>query len=74
MPNGAASSAACSLGALAGRNLELLFWVTLDSAGSCDTAPIAAAIHSTSTSHLNRTAKRPIAPKTASICIARKPT
>ena len=34
VPNGAASAAACSLGALAGRNLVLLFWVTLDSEGS----------------------------------------
>ena len=74
VPNGAASSAACSLGALAGRNLELLFWVTLDNAGSCETAPIAATIQNTRTSHLNRTAKRPIALKIASICIARKPT
>ena len=74
VPNGAASSAACSLGALAGRNFELLFWVTLDSAGSCVTAAIAPTIHNTRTNHLNRTAKRPMALKIESICIARKPT
>jgi hypothetical protein len=56
VPNGAASVAACELGALAGRNLELLFCVTLDSAGNCETAAKAAAIHSRTTSHRNRTA------------------
>jgi len=74
VPKGAASSAACSLGALAGRNLELLFCVTLDSAGSWVTAATAPTIQTSSTSHRNRTAKRPTALKIASICIARKPT
>jgi hypothetical protein len=74
VPNGAASSAACSLGALAGRNLELLFCVTLDRAGSWVTAATAPMTHTSSTSHLSRTAKRPIALNIASICIAGKPT
>jgi hypothetical protein len=34
VPNGAARPAARSAGALAGRNLALLFWVTLFSDGS----------------------------------------
>jgi hypothetical protein len=34
VPSGAASVAACSLGALAGRNVELLLLVTLASDGS----------------------------------------
>ena len=74
VPNGADSSIACSLGALAGRNLELLFCVTLDRAGNWVAAPIAPAIHTSRTSHRNRTAKRPIAPKIASICTTRKAT
>src|SRR6185503_2643112 len=45
VPNGADRSIACWLGALAGRNLELLFCVTLDRAGNWVAAPIAAAIH-----------------------------
>ena len=74
MPNGAASTAACSLGALAGRNLVLLLWVTLDSDGSCVAAAIAAMIHARTTSHRNRTANRPMAPKIASIRIVTEPT
>ena len=74
VPNGSASTAACSLGALAGRNLVLLLWVTLDSAGSCVAAAIAAMTHARTTSHRNPTAKRPMAPKIASIRIVTEPT
>ena len=74
VPSGAASTAACSLGALAGRNVELLLLVTLASDGSCVTAPKAAAIHTRTTSHRNRTANRPMAPKIGSIRMVTEPT
>src|SRR5262249_60442006 len=45
VPNGAARVAACWLGALSGRNLVLLLWVTLDSAGSSVAAAMAPAPH-----------------------------
>jgi hypothetical protein len=62
VPNGAASVAACELGALAGRNFWLFPWVTLDSAGSCVAAAMAPAIQISTTSQRNRTANLPIAP------------
>lgn len=66
VPNGAASSEACSPGALAGRN-ELLFpWVTLDSEGSARKMRTPAASQSMTTIYRNLTAKDPIAPKIAS--------
>jgi len=68
VPNGAASCAACELGALAGRNLVLLFWVTLFSEGSSDAAAIAPATHVISTSQRNLTAREPIVLKMVSIC------
>ncbi len=71
MPNGAASSAACSLGALDGRNLVLLFWVTLFSEGSSEPAAIAPATHAISTTQRNRTAREPIVLKMVSMCTAR---
>src|SRR6202035_2974135 len=74
VPNGAASVAACMLGALAGRNLVLLLWVTLDSEGSTLTATNARTTHAATTSQRNRTAKRPMAAKTASICMGRDGT
>src|SRR5580693_5915173 len=69
-PNGAASFAACSLGALAGRKLALLPWVTLASEGrKCGTRP-AATSHATTTNHRKRTEKEPIPRKILSICTA----
>src|SRR5260370_1101449 len=71
VPKGAARAAACVLGALAGRNLVLLFWVTLDSAGRNVTAANTPAIHTSTTSQRNVTVKRPMAPKTVSTCTRR---
>src|SRR5689334_11019824 len=71
VPNGAASCTACELGALAGRNLVLLFCVTLFSEGSSDAAAIAPATHAISTSQRNLTAREPIALKMVSICTRR---
>src|SRR6516164_9417211 len=71
VPNGAASATACELGALAGRNLVLLFWVTLFSEGSSDAAAIAPATHVISTSQRNLTAREPIVLKMVSICTRR---
>src|SRR5258708_27995722 len=68
VPNGAARSAACELGALAGRNLVLLFWVTLERDGSSDIAAIAPTTQAATTSQRNRTANDPIARKIAPIC------
>jgi hypothetical protein len=62
VPNGLASSAACELAALAGRNFWLFPWVTLDSAGSCVDAAMAPAIQSNTTSHRKRTLNLPTAP------------
>ena len=63
-PSGPASFRACSLGALAGRKLALLPWVTLDSDGrACGTAT-AARIQATSTNQRNLTAKEPMPRKT----------
>ena len=70
LPNGADRSIACWLGALAGRNLELLLCVTLDSDGSCVTAAIAPTTQTSRTSQRRRTAHRPMAPKIASTCMA----
>ena len=67
VPNGAASTAACSLGALAGRNLVLLPWVTLDSDGRSVTAATAAATQAATTSQRKRTQKVPIARKMVSM-------
>ncbi len=74
VPSGAASFAACSLGALAGRNVELLLLVTLASDGSCVTAANAPTIQARRRSQRKRTAKRPMAPKMASIRIVSEPT
>src|SRR5690348_5822872 len=71
VPNGAASCTACELGALAGRNLVLLFCVTLFSEGSSDAAAIAPATHAISTSQRNLTAREPIVLKMVSICTRR---
>src|SRR5690242_21148903 len=68
VPNGAASCCACELGALAGRNLVLLFWVTLFSEGSSDAAAIAPNTQISSTNQRNRTATAPIVLKMVSIC------
>src|SRR5262249_59060766 len=54
--------------ALAGRNLVLLFCVTLFSEGSSDMAAIAPATHAISTSQRNLTAREPIVLKMVSIC------
>src|SRR5215469_9362440 len=53
VPKGLASSAACELAALAGRNFWLFPWVTLDRAGSCVEAAIAPTIQTSSTTHRN---------------------
>ena len=71
VPNGAARVAACSLGALAGRNLVLLLWVTLDSAGSSVAAAMAPATHAASTSQRKRTQNEPMARKMVSMCTCR---
>ena len=73
LPNGADRSIACWLGAPAGRNLELLLWVTLDSDGSCVTAAIAPNTQISRISQRRRTAHRPMAPKTASTCMDNEP-
>ena len=67
-PNGAASVAACSLGALAGRNWLLLPCVTLDSDGSALDIATAATTHATSTTQRNLTANLPIPLKMSSAC------
>src|SRR5215472_10363146 len=72
VPNGAASVAACSLGALAGKNLELLLWVTLDRAGSSEAAAMAPATHTASTSQRKRTQNDPMPRKMASISTCRR--
>ena len=64
-PSGAASCRACSLGALAGRKLALLPWVTLDNEGRARGTPTAATTHTRMTSHRNFTAKEPIPPNIA---------
>lgn len=70
VPNGAASFAACSLGALAGRKLALFPWVTLASEGrKCGISP-AATSHATTMNQRKRTEKEPIPRKTLSICTA----
>ena len=73
LPNGAARSIACWLGALAGRNLELLLWVTLDSGGNCVTAAIAPNTQISRTSQRRRTVQRPMAPKIVSTCMDNEP-
>ena len=62
VPNGAARSAACELGAFAGRNFWLLPCVTLDKDGSWVEAAIAPAIQISRISQRKRTLNRPIAP------------
>src|ERR1700685_3195717 len=74
VPNGWARTAARSLGRVAGRTWLLLGCDTLASDGSCVAAAIAPTIHTRTTSQRNRTAKRPMALKVASIRIVRKPT
>jgi hypothetical protein len=64
-PNGAASCAACSLGALAGRKALLLPWVTLLSDGRKRGTANAAISQATMTSQRNLTANAPIPPKMA---------
>ncbi len=73
LPNGADRLIACWLGALAGRNLELLLWVTLDSAGNWVTAAIAPKTQISRISQRRRTAHRPMAPKTVSTCMGKEP-
>ena len=64
-PNGAASWAACSLGALAGRKALLLPWVTLFSDGKKRGTAIAAMSQAAITTQRNLTANAPIPPKMA---------
>ena len=66
-PNGAARSAACWLGALAGRKLALLPCVTLASDGRKRGTATVASTHTTRTTHRNLTANVPMAPKIPSI-------
>ena len=63
-PSGPARFRACSLGALAGRKLALLPWVTLDNDGRARGTATAAITHATSTNQRNLTAKEPIPLKT----------
>jgi hypothetical protein len=65
VPNGAASCAACSLGALAGRNALLLPWVTLASDGKKRGTAITAITQAAMTTQRNFTANAPIPPKMA---------
>ena len=65
MPNGAARSAACWLGALAGRNALLLPCVTLASDGRNRGTATAATTQTTITSQRNLTANPPMPPKIA---------
>jgi len=67
-PNGAARVAACSLGALAGRKLLLLPWVTLASDGSARGMATAAMTQATIITQRNLTENRPIALKMSSAC------
>jgi hypothetical protein len=71
VPNGAARLAACWLGALSGRNLVLLLWVTLDSAGSSVAAAMAPATQIASTSQRKRTQNEPMPRKMVSMCTCR---
>src|SRR6202012_241689 len=66
-PNGLARSVACWLGALAGRKLALLPWVTLASDGRKRGTATAPMTHATRMNQRNLTAKEPIAPKIPSI-------
>ena len=61
VPNGAASSTACSLGALAGRNALLLPCATLFSEGSARGIATKATTQAISTNQRNLTANGPIA-------------
>ena len=70
VPKGAASMVAFSTGALAGRNLVLSLWVTLDKLGRNDAAATAAMIHSSSMDQRNRTLNRPSMRKMASTSMA----
>ena len=65
MPNGAARSAACWLGALAGRNALLLPCVTLASDGRNFGTATAATTQATMTSQRNLTANAPMPPNMA---------
>ena len=65
VPNGAASCAACSLGALAGRKALLLPWVTLLSEGRNFGTAMAAMTQAAMTTQRNLTANAPIPPKMA---------
>ena len=64
-PNGAASCAACSLGALAGRKALLLPWVTLLSEGKNLGTAMTAITQAAITTQRNLTANAPIPPKMA---------
>ncbi len=64
-PNGAASCAACSLGALAGRKALLLPWVTLFSDGKNRGTAMTAMTQAAMTTQRNLTANAPIPPKMA---------
>ena len=70
VPNGLASMVAFSTGALAGRNLVLSLWVTLDRLGSRDAAAMAPTIHVSSIVQRKRTLNRPSALKIASTFMA----
>ena len=61
--SGEASWAACSLGALAGRNEVLSLCVTLDSDGSSAIAAAAPATQASTIAQRKRTASRPVAAK-----------
>src|SRR6266487_476612 len=69
VPNGAASAAARSTGALAGRNLVLSLWVTLESDGRPSTAAMPPTIQARVISQRKRTLNRPSQPKIASTCM-----
>src|SRR5215813_67091 len=70
VPNGLASMVARSTGALAGRNLVLSLWVTLDRLGSKAEAATAPIIHASNIDQRKRTLKRPSALKMASTFMA----
>ena len=63
-PSGAARLRACSLGALAGRKLALLPWVTLDNDGRARGTAMAAMTQASMTNQRNLTANEPIPLKT----------
>ena|SRR5438309_8707586 len=68
--NGAASAAACWLGAPAGKNTALLDWLTVDRLGRNRLAAIAPMIQTATISHRNRTSNRA---RAASVAAAPQP-